>query len=61
MKYSSLLVVAVILSLSVTANLDAQSQSALIDGAKKEGKVVFLLVDAKSPGITVTQHIGFFV
>jgi len=27
----------------------------------EEGKVVFLLVDAKSPGITVTPHTGFLV
>jgi alkylation response protein AidB-like acyl-CoA dehydrogenase len=27
----------------------------------EEGKVVFLIVDAKSPGITITPHVGFFV
>ena len=27
----------------------------------EEGKVVFLLVDAKSPGISITPHIGFLV
>jgi len=27
----------------------------------EEGKVVFLILDAKTPGVTITPHIGFFV
>jgi len=41
---------------------DAQAATHFLCAARtEEGKVVFLLVDAKSPGITVTPHIGFFV
>jgi alkylation response protein AidB-like acyl-CoA dehydrogenase len=41
---------------------DAHAASHFLCAARtEEGKVVFLLVDAKSPGITVTPHIGFFV
>ena len=41
---------------------DADAATSFLCAARsEEGKVVFLLVDAKSPGITVTPHIGFFV
>jgi len=41
---------------------DAQAATHFLCAARtEEGKVVFLLVDAKSPGITVTPHMGFFV
>jgi alkylation response protein AidB-like acyl-CoA dehydrogenase len=41
---------------------DAHAATSFLCAARtEEGKVVFLLVDAKSPGITVTPHIGFFV
>jgi alkylation response protein AidB-like acyl-CoA dehydrogenase len=41
---------------------DAQAATSFLCAARsEEGKVVFLLVDAKSPGITITPHIGFFV
>jgi len=41
---------------------DAHAATSFLCAARtEEGKVVFLLVDAKSPGITITPHIGFFV
>lgn len=41
---------------------DAQAATGFICAARTvEGKVVFLLVDAKSAGVTITPHIGFFV
>ena len=41
---------------------DAEAATNFLCAARtEEGKVVFLLVDAKSPGITITPHIGFFV
>ena len=41
---------------------DAEAATDYLCAARtEEGKVVFLLVDAKSPGITVTPHIGFLV
>ena len=41
---------------------DAQAATSFLCGARtEEGKVVFRRVDAKSPGITVTPHIGFLV
>ena len=41
---------------------DAQAATSFLCAARtEEGKVVFLLVDAKSPGVTITPHIGFFV
>ncbi len=41
---------------------DAQAATSFLCAARsEEGKVVFLLVDAKSPGITITPHIGFFI
>ncbi len=41
---------------------DAQAATDYLCAARtEEGKIVFLLVDAKSPGITVTPHVGFFV
>lgn len=41
---------------------DAQAATHFLCAARtEEGKVVFLIVDAKSPGITVTPHVGFLV
>jgi alkylation response protein AidB-like acyl-CoA dehydrogenase len=41
---------------------DAQAATSFLPAARtEEGKVVFLLVDAKSPGITITPHVGFLV
>jgi len=41
---------------------DAQAATSFLCAARtEEGKVVFLLVDANSPGITVTPLIGFLV
>ena len=41
---------------------DAEAATAFLCAARsEEGKVVFLVVDAKSPGITITPHVGFFV
>jgi alkylation response protein AidB-like acyl-CoA dehydrogenase len=41
---------------------DAQAATSFLSAARtEEGKVVFLLVDAKSPGITITPHVGFLV
>ena len=41
---------------------DAQAATGFLCAARtEEGKVVFLLVDAKSPGITITPHIGFLI
>lgn len=41
---------------------DAEAATDYLCAARtEEGTVVFLLVDAKSPGITVTPHIGFLV
>ena len=41
---------------------DAQAASSFLCAARsEEGKVVFLLVDAKSPGVSITPHVGFFV
>ena len=41
---------------------DAQAATSFLCAARtEEGKVVFLVVDAKSPGITITPHIGFLV
>jgi alkylation response protein AidB-like acyl-CoA dehydrogenase len=41
---------------------DAQAATHFLCAARtEEGKVVFLLVDAKSPGIAVTPHVGFFI
>jgi alkylation response protein AidB-like acyl-CoA dehydrogenase len=41
---------------------DAQAATSFLCAARtEEGKVVFLLVDAKSPGVTVTPHVGFLV
>jgi alkylation response protein AidB-like acyl-CoA dehydrogenase len=41
---------------------DAQAATSFLCAARsEEGKVVFLLVDAKSPGITITPHVGFFI
>ena len=41
---------------------DAQAATSFLCAARtEEGKVVFLIVDAKSPGITITPHIGFFI
>ena len=41
---------------------DAEAATNYLCAARtEEGKVVFLLVDAKSPGITVTPHVGFLV
>jgi alkylation response protein AidB-like acyl-CoA dehydrogenase len=42
--------------------LDAQAATSFLCAARtEEGKVVFLLVDAKSPGITITPHVGFLI
>jgi len=41
---------------------DAEAATGFLCAARtEEGKVVFLIVDANSPGITITPHIGFFV
>ncbi len=41
---------------------DAEAATDYLCAARtEEGKVVFLLVDAKSPGVTITPHVGFFV
>ena len=41
---------------------DAQAATSFLCAARtEEGKVVFLLLDAKSPGVTITPHVGFFV
>ena len=41
---------------------DADAATSFLCAARtEEGKVVFVLVDAKSPGVTVTPHIGFFI
>ncbi|HEY7217034.1 MAG TPA: acyl-CoA dehydrogenase family protein, partial [Candidatus Binatia bacterium] len=41
---------------------DAQAATSFLCAARtEEGKIVFLLVDAKSSGITITPHVGFFV
>jgi alkylation response protein AidB-like acyl-CoA dehydrogenase len=41
---------------------DAQGATSFLCAARTEdGKVVFLLVDAASPGITVTPHAGFLI
>jgi alkylation response protein AidB-like acyl-CoA dehydrogenase len=41
---------------------DAQGATSFLCAARtEEGKVVFLIADAKSPGITITPHIGFLV
>jgi alkylation response protein AidB-like acyl-CoA dehydrogenase len=41
---------------------DAQAASSFLCTARtEEGNVVLLIVDAKSPGITITPHIGFLV
>ncbi len=42
--------------------LDAQGATSFLCAARtEEGKVVFLIVDARSPGVTVTPLIGFLV
>jgi alkylation response protein AidB-like acyl-CoA dehydrogenase len=41
---------------------DAAAATSFLCAARtEEDKVVFLLVDAKSPGITITPHVGFLV
>jgi alkylation response protein AidB-like acyl-CoA dehydrogenase len=41
---------------------DAQGATSFLCAARtEEGKVVFLLVDAQSPGVTVTPHVGFLI
>ena len=41
---------------------DAEAATNFLCAARtEEGKVVFLLVNAKSPGVTITPHVGFFV
>ena len=41
---------------------DAQAATSFLCAARsEEGKVIFLIVDAKSPGVTITPHVGFFV
>lgn len=41
---------------------DAEAATAFLCAARsEEGKVVFLLIDANTPGITITPHVGFFV
>jgi alkylation response protein AidB-like acyl-CoA dehydrogenase len=41
---------------------DAEAATSFLCAARsEEGKVVFVLVDRKSPGVTITPHIGFFV
>ena len=42
--------------------IDAEAATSFLCAARtEEGKIVFALVDRKSPGITVTPHVGFFV
>jgi alkylation response protein AidB-like acyl-CoA dehydrogenase len=41
---------------------DAEAATSFLCAARtEEGKVVFLTVDAKSPGVTIRPHIGFLV
>ena len=41
---------------------DAEAATSFLCAARTEdGEVVFLVIDAKSPGITITPHIGFLV
>lgn len=41
---------------------DAEAATTFLCAARsEEGKVVFLLVDAKAPGVKITPHVGFFV
>jgi alkylation response protein AidB-like acyl-CoA dehydrogenase len=41
---------------------DAQAATSFLCAARsEEGHLVFVLVDAKSPGISITPHVGFFV
>ena len=41
---------------------DAEAATNFLCAARtEEGNVVFLLVNAKSPGVTITPHVGFFV
>ena len=41
---------------------DAQAATSFLCAARtEEGKVVFALVDRKSPGVTVTPHVGFLI
>jgi alkylation response protein AidB-like acyl-CoA dehydrogenase len=41
---------------------DAEAATSFLCAARsEEGKVVFLLVDAKAPGVKITPHVGFFV
>jgi alkylation response protein AidB-like acyl-CoA dehydrogenase len=41
---------------------DAQGATGFLCAARtEEGKVVFLTVDAKSPGVTITPHVGFLI
>jgi alkylation response protein AidB-like acyl-CoA dehydrogenase len=41
---------------------DAEAATSFLCAARtEEGKVVFLLVDRNSPGISITPHVGFFV
>lgn len=41
---------------------DAQGATDYLCAARtEEGKVVFLIVDAKSPGVSIKPHLGFFV
>jgi alkylation response protein AidB-like acyl-CoA dehydrogenase len=41
---------------------DAEAATSFLCAARsEEGKVVFVLVDRKTPGISITSHIGFFV
>jgi alkylation response protein AidB-like acyl-CoA dehydrogenase len=41
---------------------DAQAATSFLCAARtEEGKVVFLMVDAKSPGVTIAPHVGFLI
>jgi alkylation response protein AidB-like acyl-CoA dehydrogenase len=41
---------------------DAEAATSFLCAARTEdGKVVFVIVDAKSPGVTVTPHVGFLI
>jgi alkylation response protein AidB-like acyl-CoA dehydrogenase len=41
---------------------DAQAATSFLCAARtEEGKVAFLLIDSKAPGVSVTPHIGFLV
>ncbi len=41
---------------------DAQAATAFLSAAvTQEGKIVFVIVDRKSPGVTITPHSGFLV